>query len=297
MNIKKAMMSLAEPVINPATKFILKRHYNRKKNLTPLEPSKHVLILAPHMDDETIGLGGTIYEYKQHNTIVHCAFITDGASSNGEVKRADLSAVRKKEIDQVKDLLGIHHIYYLDTPDGQVKGNIQTEQALNRLVQDIQPEVIYTTGFVDAHPDHVATAELLSRVLKQNPGLNPLIRQYEINCPVPPDEINCIIDISSSFPVKKEATKLFKSQIIAFDGFLVLSKVKSQLLKNSSPAYVETFIQSSREEFISQTEQLETRAYAYHSLFKQANRTVTLLWAIYKNIKLKKKIYNERTGL
>lgn len=297
MNIKKALMSLAEPVINPVTKLILKGHYNRKKNITPLESSKHVLILAPHMDDETIGLGGTIHEYKQHNTIIHCAFITDGAGSKGEVNRMDLSAVRKKEIDQIKDLLGIHHIYYLDTPDGQVKGNKQTERALNRLVQDIQPDVIYTTGLVDAHPDHVATAELLSRVLKKNGDLNPLIRQYEINCPVPPDEINCIVDISASFPVKKEATKQFKSQVIAFDGFLLLSKVKTQLLKNSSPAHVETFIQTSKEEFISQTERLEKKAYPYHSLFKQANRTVTLLWAIYKNFNLKKKIYKERNVL
>ncbi|KIL43010.1 PIG-L deacetylase family protein [Jeotgalibacillus campisalis] len=292
MNAKKMVMNVSEPIINPVTKMVLKKHYQRTKDITPLEKAKKVLVLAPHMDDETIGLGGTLHEYKKFNTEVHCVFITDGASSNGSVEKGKISQIRKNEIDQVKDMLGIDSIYYLDVPDGEVKGNKKAENELNELVSWIQPEVIYTTGNVDAHPDHVATAKLLSDVLKRS-DLKPIIRQYEINCPVPPDDINCIIDITESIDVKKRATEVFTSQAIAFDGFLVLSGVKANLVNDKNVKYVETFIQSTKEQFIKQTELLSKNAETYPSLFKQANRTVTLLWAIYKNLDKKKKIYKE----
>ncbi|MGD7043313.1 PIG-L deacetylase family protein [Jeotgalibacillus proteolyticus] len=289
---KKLIMRAAEPVINPVTQLVLKKHYSRQKEIHPLEQSTQVLIIAPHMDDETIGLGGTIVNYKKQGTKVHCVFVTDGAGSNGTLEREQVSEARKKEISQVQELLGMDYVYYLDIPDGQVKDNETAYNELTTLILEIGPEVIYTTGNIDAHPDHVATAQLLSNVLKHS-AAEPVIRQYEINCPVPPDEINCVMDITDSFDLKKKATEAFKSQVIAFDGFLLLSRVKSNLVTASSISYVETFIQLSKNEFIAQTEKLKEKNYTYSSLFKQANRTVTLLWAIYKNYDAKKRIYSE----
>ncbi|MDG5471572.1 PIG-L family deacetylase [Jeotgalibacillus sp. ET6] len=293
MNLKKLVMNVSEPIINPLTKLVLKKHYQGNRECTPLENSRKVLVLAPHMDDETIGLGGTLHEYKKFNTEVHCVFITDGASSNGSIEKSKVSQIRKNEIDQVKDMLGIHSIYYLDVPDGEVKDNRKAENELLELVGSIQPEVIYTTGNVDAHPDHVATAKLLSDVLKLSTQ-EPMIRQYEINCPVPPEEINCIIDITDSYGIKKKATEVFTSQAIAFDGFLVLASVKANLLNDKNVQYVETFIQSTKEDFIEQSDILSSKAETYPILFKQANRTVTLLWAVYKNLDKKKNLYKLR---
>ena len=293
MSIKNPIMKLAEPIVKPITKLILLKHYDRNKKISALESSQDVVILAPHMDDETIGLGGTIYNYQKQSTKVHCIFITDGASSNGKADRDQVSVLRKKEIDQVKGLLGISEVYYVDVPDGKVTGNQQAEQVIRELIKQINPKVIYTSSNVDAHPDHVGTAQLLASVLAKDESLAPLIRQYEINCPMPPDEINYVVDITEAFPIKKKATSVFKSQVIAFDGFLLLSEVKSNLVNNRSIKHVEGFIELPRKEFIARTSRLKEKNHPYPQLFKQANRSVTLLWAIFKNYKMKKRIYRE----
>ena len=76
--MKQALMKNAAPVLNPAIKTSLKRFYKANKPLTPLEPAERVLVFAPHIDDETIGLGGTIRRYADSGAHVTIAIITDG---------------------------------------------------------------------------------------------------------------------------------------------------------------------------------------------------------------------------
>ena len=79
--MKQALMKNAAPVLNPAIKASLKRFYQAEKPLTPLEPAQRVLVFAPHIDDETIGLGGTIRRYADSGAQVTIAIITDGKTA------------------------------------------------------------------------------------------------------------------------------------------------------------------------------------------------------------------------
>ncbi len=293
MNVKKVLMSAGEPIINPVTKAVLKKHYQSNINLTSPGDYKKVLIFAPHMDDETIGVGGTIRRHIEEGAEVHCVFSTDGSSSESQLSKQELSLMRKQEMEKVNKILGMKAIHYMDLPDGKVESNEESQQKLLALLGDINPDLIYCTPFVDAHPDHIGTAAILCDSLKKWKKNEVTLRLYEINCPIPPDEINCVIDISSTFDTKKKAIDIFASQAIAFDGFLELNRLKTNLVKEKCQA-AEVFIELSRSEFIDQFDALRTKNYPYHRLFKQANRTVTLLWAVYKNHPQKKKIYKER---
>lgn len=55
MSRKELFMNAVRPVNAPMTKFILGRHYNADLMALKNEPVQKVLVLAPHMDDETIG--------------------------------------------------------------------------------------------------------------------------------------------------------------------------------------------------------------------------------------------------
>src|SRR5690349_3450589 len=69
-----------------------------------------VLVLAPHMDDEVIGCGGTVYKHVQHGADVTVVFITDGRTGSKELlnftgverreRETELAATRKCEADE-----------------------------------------------------------------------------------------------------------------------------------------------------------------------------------------------------
>lgn len=291
--MKQALMKNAAPVLNPAIKASLKRFYQAEKPLTPLEPAQRVLVFAPHIDDETIGLGGTIRRYADSGAQVTIAIITDGKNSNAAPVEADsLAETRKQELRSIQDLLGFTDVRYLDYPDSEIK-HVASSERFVELIDEIQPDTVYTTSLIDAHPDHVYSAHLVADALKHTEHQPSLVREYEINCPVPPEAINCIMDISDQFPLKQRATEAFKSQVIAFDGFLALAEIKAAQTKEN-PRYVETFIENTPQRFIEAADRLKTGDRRYENHFKQANRTVTLWWAIFKNLKLKKAIYQSR---
>lgn len=291
--MKQAIMKSAAPVLNPAIKASLKRFYKADKPLTPLEPAGRVLVFAPHIDDETIGLGGTIRRYADAGAHVTVAIITDGKNSNASSLEAEqLAETRKEELRSIQELLGFADVRYLDYPDSGMN-QVQSSDVFQRLIEDIRPDTVYVTSLIDAHPDHVYSAHLAANALAASSHQPGIVREYEINCPVPPEAINCVIDITGQFPVKQRATEAFKSQVIAFDGFLALAEIKASQTREEAH-FVETFIESTPREFIRAANNLAAgdRNYAKH--FKQANRTVTLWWAIFKNLKTKKAIYQRR---
>lgn len=292
--MKHALMNAATPVFTPAIKASLTKFYRSNKTVTPLENAKNVLVFAPHIDDETIGLGGTIRKYASNGTNVHIAIITDGNKSQttGDSSQS-LAEIRKNELVSIQDLLGFSSIIYMEYPDSAMV-QVESSEPFRKLIDSIKPEVIYTPSLIDAHPDHVFSSHLVADALKNSSHSPSFVREYEINCPVPPMEINCIIDITAEFEVKKQATTAFNSQVIAFDGFLALAAIKSSLVSDASVHYVETFIESAAERFIQAADNLKKQDRNYGKHFKQANRTVTLWWAIFKNIKLKKALYQSR---
>lgn len=291
MSIKNLFMNISEPVLVPVTKLVLSYHYRRELPLTEIKEKEKILIIAPHMDDETIGLGGTICRHADKGAAICCLFVTDGASSTGKLSGSALSTIRKNEVRQMQQILGIQQVDYLDFPDGQLLNQSGITKEFKDSIQQLQPDIIYCTTFVDGHQDHIVCAKKLAVALREVPSVQPVIRLYEINCPFPPDEINCVIDISKTFKKKQEAVAVFVSQVIAFDGFLELNRMKKKLVTEKIEA-AEVFIQLTSDEFISRIEESEKKTFSPTS-FKQANRTVTLLWAIFKNITLKKWLYEQ----
>ncbi|MGK7376435.1 PIG-L deacetylase family protein [Planococcus sp. 1R117A] len=292
--MKQALLNNATPFLAPAIKASLKKFYRSEKQVTPLENARSVLVFAPHIDDETIGLGGTIRKYASNGAEVHIAVITDGNKSNtsGSANQS-LAEIRKSELVSIQDLLGFSSIIYMEYQDSAM-AQVESSDPFKKLIDEIRPDVIYTPSLIDAHPDHVFSSHLVAAALKNSIHQPSLIREYEINCPVPPEEINCIIDITDEFEVKKQATRAFKSQVIAFDGFLALASIKASLVSDARVKYVETFVENAPAAFIKAAENLKKQDRNYQNHFKQANRTITLWWAIFKNINFKKALYQSR---
>ena len=288
--MKRQILKLARPVLSPANHMVISRYYKADRPLNDVSEQR-VLLFAPHVDDETIGAGGTLMKHAAGGAETHVAFLTDGSGSQSKGAADELVAARKKEAQKVKELLNLTSIDFFDEKDGQLTSDKRTRAWIKEKIETVQPDVIYAPVFVDCHADHIATAQLVRDTLEEMGRENITIRLYEINTLLPKEEVNCIVDISPYVSRKKEAIDVFQSQAIDFDGFQRLEKLKRHMVAGSVQA-VETFLELTPSELRSRFDQVQGK-YTYSEHFKQVNKEVTLLYAMYKNLTFKRQVYAE----
>ena len=184
-----------------------------------------VLVLAPHMDDEVVGCGGTLRRHILAGARVTVVFLTDGRSSDphiaerchseAEIREAEaaLCVQRKQEAGEAARILGYDDLVFLERPDGA----LTIDDALVRDVADLiaqrDPQVIYYPCALELHPDHWEASRLLAMLVDAGPS--PALaaarcRAYEAWTPLLP---NRLVDISDVFDVKLEALRTFTSQL------------------------------------------------------------------------------------
>ena len=152
-----------------------------------------VLVFSPHVDDETIGLGGTLLKHKSINNEMSLVYLTDGGGSTSHSSREELIRQRKEEGYKVKEFYGFDTIYFLDELDGQLDSSKKKliDKILSILNKE-KPTIIYTPFLIDGHKDHVETTKALLKALKVWNRNFDKIYMYEVNCPIMPLLINSL---------------------------------------------------------------------------------------------------------
>jgi LmbE family N-acetylglucosaminyl deacetylase len=127
-----------------------------------------ILIIAPHPDDEIIGLGGLIIKAINNHCKVNLLLLTDGEAS-GAHKDLDLIKTKRRELSSIiVKQMGIPEaqIYRMELADGRVprEGEAGFDDVSEKLVTILEkeaPDLVFATHPLDFWPyDHVACAEL-----------------------------------------------------------------------------------------------------------------------------------------
>jgi N-acetylglucosamine malate deacetylase 1 len=144
-----------------------------------------LLVLAPHMDDETLACGGTILLHRRKPD-VHCMFATDGAASPAPLLpwlgRPDAGIVerRRREAIAATARLGLPagNLHFLGLPDGGLaRHQAPLKKALDELVARLRPDFVFAPFRFDVHPDHVALNRAIRAVLGSLEA-PPLLLEY-----------------------------------------------------------------------------------------------------------------------
>lgn len=254
--------------------------------------SGKVLVLSPHVDDETIGLGATLLKYKALATEMSLVYMTDGGGSTTDISREELVSIRKKEGMEVKEAYGFETIYFLDEVDGRLDPN--REKLINKLVTILEtenPTIIYTPFLLDGHRDHVGTTKALIKALKIWNKTFKNIYMYEVNLPIEPKLINSVhIMDKSDYMAKDEIYKIFKSQwVMGFNAFRLLDKRKRYLFNEGYGG--EVFVKVDLQTLLEIEDFLDREGFKPEE-FKQLSSHYNLLLAFNYNKALKSK-YNE----
>ena len=131
-----------------------------------------VVVLAPHMDDEVLGCGGTMARHVRAGAKVIVVFLTDGRYPHAYLDRPpadrehlhrEVIARRKLEAARAGDVLGVRERHFLDANPTSFDSDRSVAMALRVILQEIRPSIVYLPSFLERHPDHRTTGAVLDR--------------------------------------------------------------------------------------------------------------------------------------
>jgi len=165
------------------------------------------LVFAPHADDETFGMGGTLAKATAQGIQVHLVVMTDGALG-GQIE--NLTDIRKAEACQAAEMLGLEKPVFLNNRDRGLKCNNESINQALKEIQRIGPVAVFFPGAFELHPDHRMRALFVWQAL-QNLGQNTIKPvSYEILVQSP---VNQLVDITAYISRKKAVMELYESQL------------------------------------------------------------------------------------
>lgn len=142
--------------------------------------SDDVFVIAPHMDDEVLGVGGTIAKHVANGDHVTVCVLANRAYDNEY--HEDLIREEKEATWAAKEVMGYDDLHFLDLPDEQLdRGVIDVIKPLEAVYEEVNPNVVYTCHRGDPHQDHRAAFEaslVPSRPISASPPDRVLV--YEV---------------------------------------------------------------------------------------------------------------------
>ena len=187
---------------------------------------KRILVVAPHPDDETLGVGGTIAKY---SSLGHEVFVL---IISGHLPPIYSQEDYEKTVSEARlafSLLGVSHSSFLEIPATMI-GNLSLHEfngMIFKIVNEFKPHIVFCP-YPDRHIDHrlvfdsimvatrpigvgrdieiVATYETLSETHWNAPHIEPNFTP------------NWVVDVTGSIDKKLEAMKCYKSQAQNFPG-------------------------------------------------------------------------------
>jgi N-acetylglucosamine malate deacetylase 1 len=180
----------------------------------------NVLVVAPHPDDESIGVGGTLALHGIRGDRVTVAFLTSGELGMGNTPAYEASCIREGEAGHAAAVLGVGRLEFLRGRDwflGDDPGDL-----VPRLVDLLREEVpgrLYLPHPNDWHPDHKAAIRIVVAALGElrvlGEPLDAELFGYEVWTPM--SEWDHVEDVSEVIDVKLAAIACYVSQRSVFD--------------------------------------------------------------------------------
>jgi len=185
-----------------------------------------ILVIAAHPDDEVLGCGGTITRFASEGAEVSILILANGLTS-----RTDFDATQEKK------LLSIHHerarraanilrakeVNFAGFPDQRLDTLplLEVTQRIEREINHIKPEVVFTHHGGDLNMDHSITFRATLTATRPVTG-HSVRTLYSYETPSstewsfaqfdPQYKPNVFFDINSTLELKIEAMQVYESE-------------------------------------------------------------------------------------
>lgn len=131
----------------------------------------NVLVVAAHPDDELLGCAGTIARHALAGDRVHILIAAEGATSRAAGGPDEVEALQQAA-RQAAEILGAEPPRFAGFPDNRLDSLaiLDITQAVEAVVEEVRPTVIYTHHGGDLNRDHRLLHEAVVTACRPLPG-------------------------------------------------------------------------------------------------------------------------------
>ena len=200
-----------------------------------MENKKRILVVAPHPDDETLGVGGTIAKYSAQGHEVFVLIISGHLPPIYSRKAYEETV---SEAYSAFSVLGVEKSEFLEIPATMIGDQPlhEVNSRILKVVSDFNPQIVLCP-YPDRHIDHRLVFDSVM-VATRPVGVGrdiEILAAYETlsethwNAPhiEPNFTPNWVVDISDYIDAKLAALKCYESQITDFPGPRSIETVES----------------------------------------------------------------------
>ena len=195
----------------------------------------NVLVIAPHPDDEVLGVGGTIAKRANNGDNVYVCVVTKAGEP---LFREELVEQGRKECREADHFLGVKETFFLDFPAVRLEEvpRYKLNESLMHAVQKVKPDEVYIPHRGDMQLDHKMIVDAVMVALR--PKYEHVIKRiyaYETLSETGwdiPNTVNEFIptvyeDISDTLEKKLAAMNIFQSQLADFPAARSLGAIEA----------------------------------------------------------------------
>ena len=185
---------------------------------------KRILVIAPHADDEILGVGGVMARNIAEGNEVYVCVVTRGEEP---LFTKELVDKLRAETLAAHKVLGITKTYFLEYPAVMLEGvpRYKLNQSIMDVVSEVEPDEVYIPHAGDMQKDHQLVNEaVMVAVRPKYTHKISAVYAYEtlsetewnipntVNAFIP----NVYVDIGSYIETKKKALAYFATQVSDF---------------------------------------------------------------------------------
>lgn len=179
----------------------LERLLLQARRSAPGRSGRRVLAIGAHPDDVEIGCGGRLAQHVLEGDEVTILTLTGGAAG-GEV------GDRQRESRAAASLLNAE-LFEGGLPDTALSSGAETISVIERIIRQVQPDVVYTHSSHDTHQDHRAAHEA-SMVAARRVGSVLCYQAPSATTGFTPAHF---VDVESTLSAKLAAIRCYASQV------------------------------------------------------------------------------------
>ncbi len=189
-----------------------------------------ILIIAAHPDDEVLGCGGTIARLVREGKEVHIVILANGLTARtdfDDFRSSELLKQHHERAQRAGRLMGVSSVQVLGFPDQKLDALplLEITHAIEREIERLQPDTIFTQHGGDLNQDHVITYRAtLTATRPMAGGRVRCVYAYEVPSSTewsfqrfaPHFQPSVFFDIADTLEVKIAAMQIYESEAREF---------------------------------------------------------------------------------
>ncbi|WP_061298540.1 PIG-L deacetylase family protein [Leptospira borgpetersenii] len=137
--------------------------------------NKKILTVAAHPDDEILGCGATMARLSEEGYEIHILILAEGLTSREDTRDRNSKLKELSELAQIaskaSEIIGAKSIEVFDFPDNRMDSidRLDIIKVVERKIEEIQPEIIFTHFKNDLNIDHRVTSDAVITACRPYP--------------------------------------------------------------------------------------------------------------------------------